>query len=38
VQLIGVALAFLLPWLLPIALIIWGARLISRARASKRAR
>jgi hypothetical protein len=37
-QLIGVALAFLVPWLLPIALIIWVARLVSRARASKRAR
>src|SRR5438105_7386759 len=38
VQLIGVALAFLAPWLLPIALVIWIVRWISRARASKRAR
>jgi Domain of unknown function (DUF4349) len=38
IQLIGVALAFLLPWLLPIALVVWVARLVSRARASKRAR
>ena len=38
VQLIGVALAFLAPWLLPIALLIWIVRLISRARAAKRVR
>jgi len=37
-RMIGVALAFLAPWLLPIALIIWVVRLISRARAAKRAR
>ena len=38
VQMIGVALAFLVPWLLPIAIVIWALRLISRVRASKRAR
>ncbi len=38
VQMIGVALAFLLPWLLPIAIVVWAVRFVSRARASKRAR
>ncbi|MEY2492882.1 MAG: hypothetical protein QOH24_1833 [Verrucomicrobiota bacterium] len=38
VQMIGVALAFLAPWLLPIAFVIWLVRFISRARAAKRAR
>jgi Domain of unknown function (DUF4349) len=38
VQMIGVALAFLVPWLLPIALVIWLIRLIARNRAAKRAR
>jgi anti-sigma factor RsiW len=38
VQMIGVALAFLAPWLLPVALVIWLIRLIARNRAAKRAR
>src|SRR6266403_378690 len=38
VQMIGVALAFLLPWLLPLAIVVWAVRFVSRARASKRAR
>lgn len=38
VQMIGVALAFLLPWLLPIALGVWLTRRMLRARAANRDR
>jgi hypothetical protein len=38
IQMIGVAIAFLAPWLLPVALVVWLIRLIARNRAAKRAR
>lgn len=38
VQMIGVALAFLAPWLLPIVFVIWLIRWIARTRSAKRAR
>lgn len=38
VQMIGVALAFLVPWLLPVVAVIWLLRVLARAREAKRTR
>ena len=38
VQMIGVALAFLAPWLLPVVLVIWLIRWIARTRSARRVR
>ena len=37
-RMIGVALAFFAPWLIALAIIIWGVKRISRARAARRER
>jgi hypothetical protein len=37
-RMIGVAIAFLAPWAIALALVIWIMRRVSRARAARRAK